>query len=378
MKHIEITIKDLAGNQNTTGVITFKQDLEKPKSVVESKTNDKEFNTPYVVINATAWDPGIPDENASGIATVQLLYRHSLTSTFVGSWELFDESNKTNPSWNFTANEGGGYYELATRATDNIGNVEDQPEVGDVKFILDNEAPELKNLEAAYWFNKLPEISILIEDDFRLKTIEYRPNFESEWTTVKTNINQKTFQDTWELKEEYWDEMTEGEEYYLYFRLIDTLENTNEVITTGQAVKIGKDITNPIASIEIPSLETEWSLTDKINITAYVTDGEGSGVKNVELYYRFSEDNKTWTNWTKYGETLSSEPYTWEFIAEEGNGYYKFKIMVEDHAGNAAESSIFSTGVNIFPWSWLGIMVGLVIALIILITIIYVVWKKKE
>ena len=52
-----------------------------------------------------------------------------------------------------------------------------------------------------------------------------------------------------------------------------------------------------------------------------------SGITTLDLYYRYSADNSTWTNWTFY----ETDPdvrngWSWEFDAENtyGTGYYQF------------------------------------------------------
>ena len=82
--------------------------------------------------------------------------------------------------------------------------------------------------------------SVVFEDDFRLDTIQYHPNFETSWTTIATDVNASTYDNSWSLKEEYWDQMNEGEVYYLYFKINDTLGNTLLITSNSQAITITK------------------------------------------------------------------------------------------------------------------------------------------
>jgi len=372
LSRIVFKIRDFGNNVANSEPIDFKLDTTKPTSSVSNEINASEFNSEFVVINATAEDA------ASGIALVELYYRHSYTSIFSGDWDKFGDSTETSPSWNFIIGEDeGGYYELCTIATDKADNVEPFPEEGDVWFIFDNEPPRIPDdLSEEHWFTSQPVIiSIEFSDDFLLDTIKYRPEFETEWTLIDSDINRATYDSEWELDPDYWDQMADGEEYFLYFWINDSLGNTLTIDEDG--FKIIKDEAKPNVDLEIPTLETEWSFEDTFKITAFATDGSGSGVEFVELFYRFSEDGDfDDVTWESYG-VLYSEPYDWEFTAEEGNGYYEFYVRAEDVAGNAAESEVFSTGLNIFPIFSVIAMVILIIALILITIVIIIKWRKK-
>ncbi|MCK5459151.1 MAG: hypothetical protein KAI20_04615, partial [Thermoplasmatales archaeon] len=197
-----------------------------------------------------------------------------------------------------------------------------------------------------------------------------------EWTLIESNIDQASYDSEWTLAQEFWDDMNSGTEYILEFRIKDTLDNTR-IIEDDDGYKIYKDESRPNVDLEIPTLETEWSFKDTFKITAFATDGSGSGIEFVELFYRFSEGGDFGNvTWESYG-VLYSEPYDWEFTAKEGNGYYEFYVRAEDVAGNAAESEVFSTGINIFPIFSVIAMVILIIALILITIVIIIKWKKK-
>ena len=51
------------------------------------------------------------------------------------------------------------------------------------------------------------------------------------------------------------------------------------------------------------------------------------GVTTLDLYYRYSEDNSSWTNWTFYDTDFDvRDGWSWDFNAESinGSGYYEF------------------------------------------------------
>jgi len=174
--------------------------------------------------------------------------------------------------------------------------------------------------------------------------------------------------------------MNEGEVYYLYFKINDTLGNTLLVASDNQAMTFRKDTTVPIVTIDIPSLETETSSSYNFSVVALVNDQDGSGINEVSLYYRFSEDQSNWSSWKPYGNALYLPPFEWNYTAQNGDGYYEFKINVIDIAGNTIDSKIFH--VRIFPFTipvtLLMVMIILVIVLCLLSAIIFIKYKKTK
>ncbi|MFO7677412.1 MAG: PQQ-binding-like beta-propeller repeat protein [Thermoplasmatota archaeon] len=380
LREITFKVKDF-GNNTASQKFELKQDILKPISIISDETNGSQFNTEYVIINATAQDPG-DKTSASGVDLVELYYRYSLTPTFSGNWIYYDESKNPEPtrefkpSWEFINKKGGGYYELCTIAYDVVGNVEEFPDKGDTNFIMDNKSPSKPVYPEENWFKERPSISIEFSDDFLLHTIKYQPNFDtSEWITIASNISKRTYNEPWQLKEEFWQMMDNEKQYVLMFWINDTLGN-ERIITQDQGYIIYKDQNKPYVDVTLPYMDTRWSLDDTLIISAFAHDGDGSGVESVELFYRYSENGTFIGAWISYG-ILTSEPFEWEFEAIEGDGYYEFKIVVEDAAGNVAESDIISTGVNLFPTALVATMIVLIIALGVLSLFIIIKWRKK-
>jgi len=119
-----------------------------------------------------------------------------------------------------------------------------------------------------------------------------------------------------------------------------TLNNNTFVIVykdeaTGKGEAIVGTVwfeTNPPTS-SINPVSQYWYTTN-ITLTATATDTE-SGVANVSLYYCFSLDNSTWSDWTLYGtDTDGSDGWNWTFDFPDGMGYYQFYSIATDKAGN--------------------------------------------
>ncbi len=379
---INISIYDLAGNK----AYLYKEihlDNIKPTSYIRNDNILSEYNAmnEFVEIYSVTRDPGISGINASGIKQVELKYRFSSNKDFSGSWDKFEIKNTSAPKWKFTPVEQSGFYELISVATDNAGNKEDEREEGDVTFFYDQEPPEIPSFPTYRWFNSTPTFSYEFSDDYLLDSIEYRPNFDTTWTTIASDINEQTYDSSWSISDEYWNFMEEGEKYYLFFRVTDSVGNivVNEEI--NNALEFSKDISKPIVDIEIPDIEAEWTWDEVFKITVFADDRNGSKIQTIELWYRYSEDNENWSEWKLYeGETTSS-PFIkadWEFNASDGNGYYEFKIRAEDEAGNFAESEVFATGVNIFPVAYVSAMIALVVVLVLILLFFIIFWKIKN
>ena len=70
-------------------------------------------------------------------------------------------------------------------------------------------------------------------------------------------------------------------------------------------------------------------------ITATAWDNE-TKVTRVELFYSYSEDNETWSEWISFGnDTDGSDGWSWEFF--KADGYYRFCSIAYDAVGNREE-----------------------------------------
>jgi hypothetical protein len=93
------------------------------------------------------------------------------------------------------------------------------------------------------------------------------------------------------------------------------------------------DTTPPVSSVD--PIRPYWQ-TGPFTVTVTATD-DRSGVSRVELWYRFSPDNSSWSSWENYG-TDNSAPWSWTFTAPRGDGYYEFYSIATDQAGNREQA----------------------------------------
>jgi hypothetical protein len=108
----------------------------------------------------------------------------------------------------------------------------------------------------------------------------------------------------------------------------DSFDNWNSYSGSFQVL----DTIAPTSYLE--ALTDYWYSTAPIDIFAQSSDS-GIGVSDVTLWYRYSVDNGTtpWTGWTSIGVD-SSEPWTFTFNFNDGDGYYEFFSIANDSAQN--------------------------------------------
>ena len=86
----------------------------------------------------------------------------------------------------------------------------------------------------------------------------------------------------------------------------------------------------------IEPLSKYWQHT-QTTLTLNATDN--SGLKNITLHYRYSEDNSSWSDWVQFGDAIklsgTSNSTDVVFTFPNGEGYYQFMSVATDMSGNA-------------------------------------------
>ena len=370
LKSITFSIKDLAGNKATNVTKIFKMDMVKPTSKIDNigDFSDK-YNEP-VSIKANASD------DKSGVRTVALCYRFSSDDRNWGDWITFSDMG-TPYDWLFDLSGEdyeSGYYELSTIATDRASNKEDLPTSDNdsriLSFIYDTVDPYISaEFTSEYRFNELPKFSIKFNDDFELEKVEYRLNFNTDWTLIKNNIDSKSYTGEWNIAQDDWDYMVEKEEYKLYLKLTDLCGNQYTA-----ALTIIKDLTASRSYLDLSDFK-DFHLDNKF-IVATNLHGE-TNITKMALYYRYSSDNEEWSEWKQYGKNLTELPFKWKFTVDDGSGYYNFYTKAWD-SGMVGESDPESVNVALFPMTQIIIMILLAVILVIVTTFVLVKMKKKK
>lgn len=374
LKSITIAISDLAGFDTTISTL-FKKDTIKPVSGIKDAGSFSNYYNEPVIISATAYDDydanSDPDKNnVSKIDTVALYYEKDNEQ-----WEIY-ESIHSPYTWEFRDMQSGDY-KFCTIAVDNAGNRENKALNEEISFIYDEHEPEMPSFKSEYRSITAPELSATFKDDYELEKIEYRLGFHGldEWITLEDNVGEKSYTATWSLDQDDWEYLDGDKEYYVYFKITDSVGNIYETKQTSDALVLVKDTTATKSYLDLSDFD-EFAGDDKFVISANIFDD--ANINKVEVFYRYSEDETNWTEWSQYGDALYTSPFEWEFIAKEGNGFYQFKTKVKDISGNVGESPAETVEVNIFPVVPAAILIGLAITLLIITIVILIVIKKKK
>ncbi len=83
-------------------------------------------------------------------------------------------------------------------------------------------------------------------------------------------------------------------------------------------------------SSQISSIAQYWQ-TSIPTLTAQASDNDGF-VENVALYYRYSSNNSTWSEYSLFGVDASA-PWSWNFGAPSGEGHYEVYGIATDNDG---------------------------------------------
>jgi flagellar hook assembly protein FlgD len=118
---------------------------------------------------------------------------------------------------------------------------------------------------------------------------------------------------------------SEGSHTICYFST-DVIGNVEEV----KSLPVVVDDTPPESSVD--PISPYWCNTVPLTITATASD-ELSGVASVELWYRYSSDNLTWSGWQEFG-TDGQVLWQWSFSAPDGDGFYEVYSTASDHVQN--------------------------------------------
>lgn len=367
LSNINFTILDMAGNVNSSYRFTLYLDDVKPTSTISNTAQiPAKSNTSPVEIVADASD------DISGVAQVELYYRKSSSS----GWSHFEPTRLTTPyKWDFTIGRNDGdIYELCTIATDNAGNVESFPTSGIFEFTYDPNPPYDPTFASEYRFtrNEVPTFTdITFRDDYLLHTVTYRLNFEgtNQWTPIVTlNPYIESVTPQWNLTQNQWDLMQEDVPYYISFKLVDSLGNVYETPSGTKRLLIIKDLSND--TIYDPDLSDFDSLNwnNKYTITIPIND---SDISQIQLWYQYSKDNSSWSNWSQYGSNITDAPYKWTFTVPDGSGYYRFQSRVFDLQDQVTVSAEKSVYITVFPLLELIVFLVLLILLIIISVLIF-------
>ena len=374
--NISFMVSDLAGNTENTTEIPFRSDINKPSSeIIDFEKLDGESYTSEFEINVEASDSG-----GSDVDFVILKYRYGITPE--GPWGNLIEYKTADSlfSWYFGLDEEdnnlkSGYYQIVSIAVDNASNVEDFYEYNAITVLYDAEKPNINNDFSDIESRDIPSFTINISDDFFLDELFFQLDSDEYWELIDDFDTNSTEID-WILPAEKWVDWEELEEHYIYFRLTD--EAGNELITDpSNSPMVTREENSSKAYIDLSDF-SELQLDKEFEISA--KNIEEIDIVSAKLFYKFSEDkDKFPENWTQFGETLDSDPYTWNFNSPNGNGYYKLFMLFEDSEGLPYTSKPEIVNVAVFPLYETVLFLLLVfVSIIVSMIIIKKINKKKH
>jgi len=276
------------------------------------------------LLDITVTYSGASDIGGSGLSSVNLYYKKNLDP-----WKYSGLSSTTSSgSFNFTLDDDpNARYYFDLKAYDNdgnsSGNVTDQ---GDTSTILDRELPTISTINIPESAINTP-ITITYVDAIDnglsgLENVELWYKFEKDGSWIDSTLRSTGSSGSFSFD-------SFGDSGVYYFDLIAVDKAGNRSIEDFEYVEgTIYDIDAPIVSfISVPAVSSS------IPITVSYEDAKDvglSGLKSVELWYRFNEDGV----WTNSGLVSTKENDSFEFNMVEFEGIYFFNLVLEDNFGN--------------------------------------------
>ena len=119
------------------------------------------------------------------------------------------------------------------------------------------------------------------------------------------------------------------ENFSPYYWKVRAVDNAGNMSDWSSRLKFTLKVP-PSSSVD--AISPYWQKTSPLTISATATDNDGAVVK-VELWYRYSPDNSSWSAWKLFDNDFAS-PYSWSFTFPDNNGYYEFYTRALDDRGN--------------------------------------------
>lgn len=275
-------------------------------------------------ISANASDVG------SGVSNIYLWYRFSTDGAAWGAWSNYGQNNTGSWSWNFGFPGVEGFYEFYSVAVDRAGYEEAAPAMADQSCGYDSTSPGSTVIPPDSYVQSMSPLVLEGTASDALSGVSlvrlwYRYSTDNStwgaWTFFETDNSANW---SWSF-----DFPNDDGFYQFYTEAIDLAGNYEAAPGTADASCL-YDSSIPISSVD-PILKY-WFTSMTLTVNATASD-QGGGLKNVELFYRFSDDNNTWGNWTSFGAD-AQPPWSWSFDFPSGQGWYEFHTIAEDITGN--------------------------------------------
>jgi len=315
------------------------------------------LNSEFRPINSSINIPWSATDNLM-LKSIQLEYSFSSDSeTVSGNWMNYGTQNAEGLADSGQFNdfhflEGEGRYDFRLIARDHAGN----EELGEINtFVVLDGTPAQANYDynGAYWVTGNTLIPWQISDNYELYSIEmrycYKPNNSSgfgSWESFQTiSLNGVADEGSFNFN------LPEGQGVYNFWLIAnDEAGNSNPDLAIGAGgLNLGYDIQDPFGVMSY-----DGSFWRNSEVTIQHSSQDNVDVAEVSLYYRFREDNSS-----TYSDYFPVETYetsggavtngVMKANALSGDGFYQFRIEVNDSAGNnwISPNSNFNIGFDL-------------------------------
>lgn len=325
---ITVTVYDLLDNP-AIQVFTYTRDTGNPTSVAGSPRYAN--TTPIVVTYTNATDTG-----GSGLQRVWLRYE------VTGTWITSSLPAQTGPSgsFNFTPTVEGTYH-FATRAEDNVGNLEVNPPASVTTTTYDITPPSIPGN-----FQYLNDSTNNGSDDFFPEAGYYDdPVIQLQWMTSTDSLSglptnpyhlgtsPHPTSGSYPRNSPY--TITTGSGVYsLYLTAEDNAGNISEDAVTGP---ITVDLEGPQVGVNCPSSTGELSFVIDWSAT---TDQGPAGLRSTNPYsVSYNVDGGNWQPWITATSALTATFGPTSPVTVEYTRTYCFRLRAVDKAGNVAYTS---------------------------------------
>ena len=261
-----------------------------------------------------------------------------------------DGTTGVSNKWNDTYPSGGNYWDDYTGVDDYSGPDQDIPGsdgIGDTPYNITGGTNQDRYPLMTPWDETPPVITNVLATPAVQNTttpVNITCAVTDNWGMVDTVTINITGPLGFTLEEQ----MNEGSYWYedtypsigIYYYYIQANDTTGNIATSDTYSFIITDLDLPTSAVNpLPA----WTNTVPFMVAATAYDD--NGVANVTLYYRYSSNGTTWTEWTSYG-TDEDWPWSWSFTGS--NGHYEFYSIATDNYGNIENApSIADTSAGI-------------------------------
>ncbi|MCK4758046.1 MAG: hypothetical protein KAS67_06325, partial [Thermoplasmata archaeon] len=288
--------------------------------------------TPYWYTTSPLAITAAASDGTSGVASVELWYSHE-----GGLDTLFGIDNDGAPyQWDFNWPSGQGNYTFYSRGHDIAGNYETAPGVQDTLAGYDFTVPTSSvDVISPYWSTSTPITITATAGDGTSGVAQvelfyrYAPD-NSTWGGPLSFGADNSFPYSFSFT------FPDGDGYYQFYTQATDVAGNIELAPGIYDEYAALDQGAPISFVNGISPYWKTSLPASIIATAVDTI---DGVSSVEFWYRYAPDNVSFGSWNLL-DTDTTLPYSIDFNAPDGEGYYELYSRATDGAGNYESSPV--------------------------------------